>query len=60
MFRDISRNEELDLHRPYIDNIRFMKDGMKYTRIPEVLDCWFESGSMPYGQEKYIGMQDVK
>ncbi|MDO4244989.1 MAG: isoleucine--tRNA ligase, partial [Deinococcus sp.] len=45
--RDLS---ELDLHRPYIDDITFTLDGKEYRRIPEVLDVWFDSGSMPYAQ----------
>ena len=39
-----------DLHRHYIDEMTFVKDGETYRRIPEVFDCWFESGSMPYAQ----------
>ncbi|MCB1108266.1 MAG: isoleucine--tRNA ligase [Chlamydiia bacterium] len=39
-----------DLHRHFIDEITFEKDGKVYRRIPEVFDCWFESGSMPYAQ----------
>jgi isoleucyl-tRNA synthetase/GNAT superfamily N-acetyltransferase len=41
---------KVDLHRPYIDKIQFdcKKCGGTMTRVPEVLDCWFESGSMPY------------
>lgn len=42
-----------DLHRPYIDKVEITKDGKTYRRIEEVLDCWFESGSMPYGQAHY-------
>jgi len=55
----ISELEELsgqkveDLHRPYIDEITIEKDGKLYKRILEVLDCWFESGSMPYAQFHY-------
>lgn len=45
--RDLS---ELDLHRPYIDDISFELDGKTYRRVPEVLDVWFDSGSMPYAQ----------
>ena len=45
--RDLS---ELDLHRPYIDDITFTLDGEAYRRVPEVLDVWFDSGSMPYAQ----------
>ncbi|HJP96554.1 MAG TPA: isoleucine--tRNA ligase [Candidatus Saccharimonadales bacterium] len=42
-----------DLHRPFIDNITFTKDGKTYKRIEEVIDCWFESGSMPVAQQHY-------
>ncbi|MFA6554594.1 MAG: class I tRNA ligase family protein [Candidatus Paceibacterota bacterium] len=45
---------ELDLHRPYIDNIELKtEDGNKLTRVQDVFDCWFESGSMPYGESHY-------
>ncbi|MCW9054846.1 MAG: class I tRNA ligase family protein [Candidatus Pacebacteria bacterium] len=45
---------ELDLHRPYIDEITLIDtDGSELKRIPDVFDCWFESGSMPYGQQHY-------
>lgn len=44
----------LNLHRPYIDKIKFICDCRgEMSRIPEVFDCWFESGSMPYGQAHY-------
>lgn len=42
-----------DLHRHYIDNITFTINGKLFKRIPEVFDCWFESGSMPYAQNHY-------
>ncbi|MBU6383755.1 MAG: isoleucine--tRNA ligase [Verrucomicrobia bacterium] len=42
-----------DLHRHHIDQLTFVKNGQKYERIPEVFDCWFESGSMPYAQPHY-------
>ena len=42
-----------DLHKQFVDKIEIQKDGKVYRRIPEVLDCWFESGSMPYGQMHY-------
>jgi len=42
-----------DLHKHFVDEIVIKKDGKEYRRIPEVLDCWFESGSMPYGQMHY-------
>jgi isoleucyl-tRNA synthetase len=44
---------ELDFHRPYIDEIELYEDGVKLERVPDVFDCWFESGSMPYGQYHY-------
>lgn len=46
-------NYELDYHRPYIDNIELFDGETKLERIPDVFDCWFESGSMPYGQLHY-------
>jgi isoleucyl-tRNA synthetase len=39
-----------DLHRPYIDDAAFELNGKRYTRVPEVLDVWFDSGAMPYAQ----------
>ena len=42
-----------DLHRHIVDEVTFTKNGKKYRRVPEVLDCWFESGAMPYGQKHY-------
>ncbi len=42
-----------DYHRPWVDDVSFELDGVKYTRIEKVLDCWFESGSMPYAQFHY-------
>ncbi len=47
--------EEVDIHKHFVDEI-FLKDpktGEKLKRIPEVLDCWFESGSMPYASKHY-------
>lgn len=42
-----------DLHRHFIDHLTFTIEGKLYKRIPEVFDCWFESGSMPYAQNHY-------
>jgi len=42
-----------DLHKHHIDPLMIEKNGKVYTRIPEVLDCWMESGSMPYAQLHY-------
>jgi isoleucyl-tRNA synthetase len=47
---------ELDLHRPYIDNVSLVAaDGTPLVRIPEVVDCWVESGSMPFAELNYLG-----
>ncbi|MBI2007954.1 isoleucine--tRNA ligase [Candidatus Saccharibacteria bacterium] len=42
-----------DLHRPFIDDISFQKNGKTYRRVEAVLDCWFESASMPVAQWHY-------
>jgi isoleucyl-tRNA synthetase len=42
-----------DIHRHFIDDLTFEEDGKVFKRIPEVFDCWFESGSMPYAQNHY-------
>ncbi|MBI2871902.1 MAG: isoleucine--tRNA ligase [Chloroflexi bacterium] len=46
---------QLDLHRPYVDDvlIRCSKCGGEMRRIPEVMDCWFDSGAMPFAQYHY-------
>jgi isoleucyl-tRNA synthetase len=44
---------ELDLHRPYIDSIVLEKDGKEFHRVREVMDVWFDSGSMPFAQDHY-------
>ena len=44
---------ELDLHRPAIDGVTFEHDGREYGASPEVIDCWFDSGAMPYAQWHY-------
>jgi len=43
----------IDLHKDFLDNIVLVKNGKEYYRIPEVLDCWFESGSMTFAQFHY-------
>lgn len=42
-----------DLHRHHIDTLTFEENGKVYSRVSEVFDCWFESGSMPYAQNHY-------
>ena len=44
---------ELDLHRPAVDDVTFEKDGKTWQRVPEVIDCWFDSGAMSYAQWHY-------
>ena len=46
---------DIELHRPYIDAITFKCDecGGEMHRVPEVIDCWFDSGSMPFAQWHY-------
>ena len=53
--QDLTHTVITDLHRDHADDLTFMKDGEAgvYRRIPEVLDCWFESGAMPYAQNHY-------
>jgi len=45
----------LDLHRPFVDELTFTcpKCGATMRRVPEVIDCWFDSGAMPIGQWHY-------
>jgi len=47
-------NYEIDLHRPFIDEIELRtENGNKLTRVPDVFDCWFESGAMPWCSNHY-------
>lgn len=47
--------EEIDLHRPYIDSVKMIceKCNSEMTRVPEVVDCWIESASMPFAEFHY-------
>ena len=51
--KELSGVELEDYHRPWVDDIKFKIDGVEYKRIDKVLDCWFESGSMPFAQFHY-------
>ena len=54
--------DDIELHRPYIDEvtIRCPKCGKEMHRVPEVIDCWFDSGAMPFAQHHYpFENQDV-
>ena len=46
---------KIELHRPYIDEVTFVcpKCGKTMKRVPEVIDCWFDSGAMPFAQHHY-------
>ncbi|MBR5621105.1 isoleucine--tRNA ligase [Candidatus Saccharibacteria bacterium] len=50
---DLSGVRLEDYHRPWVDAIEFDIDGEHFKRIDKVLDCWFESGSMPFAQLHY-------
>ncbi len=46
--------EDFDLHRPYVDDVYLISDsGQKMFREPDIIDVWFDAGSMPYAQEHY-------
>ena len=47
--------ETIDLHRPYVDEIKIKcsECGKEMSRVTDVIDCWFDSGSMPYAQYHY-------
>ena len=55
---ELSGEKVTDLHKHFVDKIVIKKDAKTYHRTPEVLDCWFESGSMPYAQQHYMGEGD--
>ncbi|SHI47414.1 isoleucine--tRNA ligase [Parasporobacterium paucivorans] len=47
--------DDIELHRPYIDDVTITcgQCGKQMNRVPEVIDCWFDSGSMPFAQHHY-------
>ena len=55
--RELGNNvpEDIELHKPYIDEVKVKceKCGKWMTRVPDVIDCWFDSGSMPFAQYHY-------
>ncbi len=54
-FVPLPHNEryEIDLHRPFIDDVVLVKEEQEYRRVKEVMDVWFDSGSMPFAQDHY-------
>ena len=63
-FKNLPYNKkmELDFHRPYIDEVQFacLSCGSLMKRVPEVIDCWFDSGSMPFAQGHWPFAQNQK
>jgi isoleucyl-tRNA synthetase len=55
----LEENSISDLHRDKIDDIIIVKNGKNYKRIKDILDCWFESGSMPYAALNNIGIVEL-
>ena len=55
----LSGEKVTDLHKHFVDKVVIRRNGHTYHRTPEVLDCWFESGSMPYAQQHYMGEADA-
>ncbi len=57
IYKNFSYNQkgELDFHRPYVDEVKFYcpKCGGSMERVPEVIDCWFDSGAMPFAQAHF-------
>ncbi|MBR3131501.1 isoleucine--tRNA ligase [Candidatus Saccharibacteria bacterium] len=51
--KELSGKELEDYHRPWVDEVEFDIDGEHFKRVDKVLDCWFESGSMPFAQMHY-------
>ncbi len=51
--KDLTGQELEDYHRPWVDDLTFVIDGVAYKRIDKVMDSWFESGSMPFAQYHY-------
>ncbi len=61
---EIGLDPEADLHRPYVDDVvlKCARCGGDMRRVPEVLDCWFDSGAMPFAQRGYPrkGLEEFK
>ena len=49
----VSELDKIDLHKPFVDDVKFERNGKIYTRTPELIDVWFDSGSMPFAQFHY-------
>jgi isoleucyl-tRNA synthetase len=49
----VSELDNIDLHKPFVDRVLFEKNGKIYSRTPELIDVWFDSGAMPFAQYHY-------
>ncbi len=49
----VSEIENIDLHKPFVDKVFFEKNGKIFSRTPELIDVWFDSGAMPFAQYHY-------
>ena len=49
----VKEYDQIDLHKPFIDEVFFERNGKIYRRTPELIDVWFDSGSMPFAQFHY-------
>lgn len=49
----VSQIDDIDLHKPFVDDVMFEKDGKIFKRTPEVIDVWYDSGAMPFAQYHY-------
>ncbi len=49
----VSEIDNIDLHKPFVDKVLFEREGKIYTRTPELIDVWFDSGAMPFAQYHY-------
>lgn len=58
--KELSGVELEDYHRPWVDDVTFTINDVEYRRIDKVLDCWFESGSMPFAQFHYPFENELK
>jgi isoleucyl-tRNA synthetase len=54
----VNDNFEVDLHRPYIDDVTFVQNGKLMKRIPDVFDGWIDSGSVPFASNFYPADQE--
>lgn len=55
----LENNSITDLHRHFVDDIKIVKNGKTYKRVEYVMDCWLESGAMPYGTVGQIGIVEL-